>query len=91
MVKEREELAKIHQHIVVKVSLISEGLKATKRMTAERITVNVMRCSSSTQTLLAVNAGVSRVPLYIGRLDDISSNGMELICQIVTTDKHDDF
>ena len=84
MVKEGKELAKIHKNIVVKVPLIPEGLKATKRLTAEGIRVNVTLCFSPTQALLAAKAGAWCVSPFIGRLDDISSNGMELIRQIVT-------
>jgi transaldolase len=73
MVKEGKELSKIHQNIVVKVPLISEGLKTTKRMMAERIKVNVTLCSSPTQALPAANAGAWHVPPYIGRFDNIDS------------------
>ena len=91
MVKEGKDLAKIHRNIVVKVPLIPEGLKATKRMSAEGIKVNVTLCFSPTQALLAAKAGAWCVSPFIGRLDDISSNGMELIRQIVTIYKHYDF
>ena len=88
MVKEGRELAKIHKNIVVKVPLIAEGLKATKRLTAEGIRVNVTLCFSPTQALLAAKAGAWCVSPFIGRLDDISSSGMELIRQIVTIYKN---
>jgi transaldolase len=91
MVKEGRELAKIHKNIVVKVPLIAEGLKATKRLTAEGIRVNVTLCFSPTQALLAAKAGAWCVSPFIGRLDDISSNGMELIRQIVTIYKNYDY
>jgi transaldolase len=91
MVKEGKELAKIHKNIVVKVPLIPEGLKATKRLAAEGIKVNVTLCFSPTQALLAAKAGAWCVSPFIGRLDDISSNGMELIRQIVTIYKNYDF
>jgi len=91
MVKEGKELAKIHQNIVVKVPLIPEGLKATKRMVAEGIKVNVTLCFSPTQALLAAKAGAWCVSPFIGRLDDISWNGMELIHQIVTIYKNYNF
>jgi transaldolase len=84
MVTEGKELAKIHQNIVVKVPLIPGGLKATKRLTAEGIRVNVTLCFSPTQALLAAKAGAWCISPFIGRLDDISSNGMELVRQIVT-------
>jgi transaldolase len=91
MVKEGRELAKIHKNIVVKVPLIAEGLKATKRLTAEGIKVNVTLCFSPTQALLAAKAGAWCVSPFIGRLDDISSNGMELIRQIIQIYKNYDF
>ena len=90
MVKEGRELAKIHKNIVVKVPLIAEGLKATKRLSAEGIRVNVTLCFSPTQALLAAKAGAWCVSPFIGRLDDISSNGMELIRQIITIYKNYD-
>jgi transaldolase len=91
MVKEGKELAKIHKNIVVKVPLITEGLKATKKMAAEGIKVNVTLCFSPTQALLAAKAGAWCVSPFIGRLDDISSNGMELIRQILTIYRNYDF
>ncbi|MCG3777682.1 MAG: Transaldolase [Nitrospira sp.] len=91
MVTEGKELAKIHKNIVVKVPLIAEGLKATKRLAAEGIKVNVTLCFSPTQALLAAKAGAWCVSPFIGRLDDISSNGMELIRQILTIYRNYDF
>jgi transaldolase len=91
MVKEGRELHTIHKNIVVKVPLIPEGLKATKRLAAEGIKVNVTLCFSPTQALLAAKAGAWCVSPFIGRLDDISSNGMELIRQIVTIYKNYDY
>jgi transaldolase len=91
MVKEGRELAKIHKNILVKVPLIAEGLKATKRLAAEGIRVNVTLCFSPTQALLAAKAGAWCVSPFIGRLDDISSNGMELIRQIITIYKNYDY
>jgi transaldolase len=91
MVKEGKELAKIHKNIVVKVPLIAEGLKATKRLAADGIKVNVTLCFSPTQALLAAKAGAWCVSPFIGRLDDISSNGMELIRQILTIYRNYDY
>lgn len=91
MVKEGRELAKLHKNIVVKCPLIPEGLKATKRLAAEGIRVNVTLCFSPTQALLAAKAGAWCVSPFIGRLDDISSNGMELIRQIVTIYRNYDY
>jgi transaldolase len=91
MVKEGKELAKIHKNIVIKVPLIAEGLKATKRLAAEGYKVNVTLCFSPTQALLAAKAGAWCVSPFIGRLDDISSNGMELIRQILTIYRNYDY
>jgi transaldolase len=84
MIKEGRELAKIHKNIVVKCPLIPEGLKATKKLASEGIRVNVTLCFSPTQALLAAKAGAWCVSPFIGRLDDVSSDGMELIRQILT-------
>ena len=84
MVKEGKDLAAIHKNIVVKVPLIPEGLKACKAMTSQGIRVNVTLCFSPNQALLAAKAGAWCVSPFIGRLDDISHNGMELIRDIVT-------
>jgi transaldolase len=84
IMKEGRELAKIHKNIVVKVPLIKEGLKAVKALKAEGIRCNVTLCFSPTQALMAAKAGAAYISPFIGRLDDISQNGMELIEQIVT-------
>jgi len=84
MIKEGKDLAAIHKNIVVKVPLIPEGLKACKAMTSQGIRVNVTLCFSPNQALLAAKAGAWCVSPFIGRLDDISHNGMELIRDIVT-------
>jgi transaldolase len=91
MVKEGRELAKIHKNIVVKCPLIPEGIKATKRLASEGIRVNVTLCFSPTQALLAAKAGAWCVSPFIGRLDDVSSDGMALIRQIVTIYKNYDY
>lgn len=91
MVKEGRELARIHPNVVVKCPLIPEGLAATKRLAGEGIRVNVTLCFSPTQALLAAKAGAWCVSPFIGRLDDVSSEGMELIRQIVTIFHNYDF
>ena len=84
MMKEGRELAKIHENIVVKVPLIKDGLKAVKALKAEGIRTNVTLCFSANQALLAAKAGAFFISPFVGRLDDISHSGMELIGQIVT-------
>ncbi|HKN86335.1 MAG TPA: fructose-6-phosphate aldolase [Nitrospiraceae bacterium] len=91
IVKEGRELAKLHKNIVVKCPLIPEGLKATKRLTAEGIRVNVTLCFSPTQALLAAKAGAWCVSPFIGRLDDVGADGMELIRQIIAIYRNYDF
>ncbi|MFC2103274.1 fructose-6-phosphate aldolase [Bacteroidota bacterium] len=83
ILKEAREFAAIHKNIVVKVPLIKEGLKAVKTLTAENIRTNVTLCFSATQALLAAKAGATYISPFVGRLDDISTSGMELIQQIV--------
>jgi len=84
MMKEGRDLARIHKNIVVKVPLIKEGLKAVKSLKQEGIRTNVTLCFSPNQALLAAKAGAYIVSPFIGRLDDISHEGMALIRQIVT-------
>lgn len=91
MIKEGRDLAKVHKNIVVKVPLIPEGLRATKQLSSEGIRVNVTLCFSPTQALLAAKAGAWCVSPFIGRLDDVSSDGMALIRQIVTIYKNYDY
>ena len=83
MVREGRELAAIHSNVVVKCPLIREGIKATKILSSEGIRVNVTLCFSATQALLAAKAGAYLVSPFLGRLDDISIDGMELIRKIV--------
>jgi transaldolase len=84
MVAEGKALAKIHKNVVVKIPMIPEGLKAVRRLSGEGIRVNVTLIFSATQALLAAKAGAAYVSPFIGRLDDISQTGMDLIEQIVT-------
>lgn len=84
MVKEARSLAKIHKNIVIKIPLIPEGLKATKTLSKEGIRTNLTLCFSPTQALLAAKAGATYVSPFIGRLDDISTVGMDIIRDIKT-------
>lgn len=83
MVEEGREVAQIADNVVVKVPLILDGIKAIKTFSQEGIKTNCTLCFSATQALIAAKAGATYISPFIGRLDDISSNGMELIRQIV--------
>lgn len=84
ILKEGRELAIIASNVVVKVPLIPEGLKAVKIFSAEGIKTNVTLCFSASQALLAAKAGASYISPFVGRLDDISTDGMQLIEEIIT-------
>lgn len=84
MVAEGRELAKLHKNVVVKIPLIADGLKAVRLLHAEGIRTNVTLCFSAPQALLAAKAGASYISPFVGRLDDISHVGMDLVRQIVT-------
>ncbi len=88
ILKEAEELASIHKNIVVKVPLIQEGIKAVKTLSAKNINTNVTLCFSASQAILAAKAGATYISPFVGRLDDISTSGMQLIDQIVTIYKN---
>ncbi len=83
MLKEAEELAKIHKNIVIKLPMTKEGLKACKKLTEKGIKTNVTLIFSASQALMAAKAGATYVSPFLGRLDDISSDGMILINDIV--------
>jgi transaldolase len=83
MLKEARTYAKFADNVVVKIPLILEGLKAVKTLTAEGIRTNVTLCFSPTQALLAAKAGATYVSPFVGRLDDVSEEGMALIGQIL--------
>jgi transaldolase len=82
IMKEARELAALRPNIVVKVPLIPEGLKAVRTLTDEGIKTNVTLCFSATQALLAAKAGATYISPFVGRLDDVSTNGMQLIREI---------
>ena len=84
MVRESRDLAEIAENIVIKIPLIEEGLKATKILAGEGIKVNVTLCFSPLQALMAAKAGAAYISPFVGRLDDISHIGMELVEQIIT-------
>jgi transaldolase len=82
MIREGEALAKLHSNIVVKVPIIKDGIKAIKYFTDNGIKTNCTLIFSAGQALLAAKAGATYVSPFIGRLDDVSTDGMDLIAQI---------
>ncbi len=91
ILKEGRELAKLAKNVVVKVPLIPEGLKAVKVFSAEGIKTNVTLCFTANQALLAAKVGATYISPFIGRLDDISQEGIELIEEIKTIYENYDF
>jgi transaldolase len=83
MVSEARDLAKIHENIVVKIPMTIDGLKAVRMLTAEGIKTNVTLIFSSLQALMAAKAGATYVSPFVGRLDDLSQEGMLLVEQLV--------
>src|SRR5687768_8604902 len=83
MIREGHEIAKIDPHMVVKVPLTRDGIRACKTMAGEAIRVNVTLVFSAAQALLAAKAGATFVSPFVGRLDDVATNGMDLIREIV--------
>ena len=79
MIKEGREISAIHKNMIVKIPMTAEGLKATKVLSKEGIKTNVTLIFSATQALLAANAGATYVSPFLGRIDDISMDGMELV------------
>lgn len=84
MITEGEALAQLHKNIVVKIPMTGEGIKAIKYLTSKGIKTNCTLIFSAGQALLAAKAGASYISPFLGRLDDISSNGLDLIAQIKT-------
>ena len=82
MIKEGREIAKIHKNMIVKIPMTGEGLKATKVLASEGIKTNVTLIFSATQALLGANAGATYVSPFLGRVDDISMIGMDLVRDI---------
>lgn len=82
MMKEAEELIKLSEHIVIKVPLTPNGLRACYQLTQNEVKVNVTLCFSTSQALLAAKAGATYISPFIGRLDDIGQDGMQLIGEI---------
>ena len=83
MIRDGEKLAKLHKNVVVKIQMTTEGLKAIKALSAKGIRVNTTLIFSANQALLAAKAGAKYVSPFIGRLDDIGQDGMQVIREIV--------
>jgi transaldolase len=83
MLREGREYARIAPNVVVKCPLTADGLKATRQLTSEGIKVNVTLCFSAAQAILAAKAGAAYISPFLGRLDDIGHNGLELLTEIV--------
>ena len=91
MLQQGHDIAKIHAHMVVKVPLTKDGIKACKALSGEGIRVNVTLCFSAAQALLAAKAGATYISPFVGRLDDVGTNGMDLIREIVDIYNNYDF
>ncbi|HEY0195212.1 MAG TPA: fructose-6-phosphate aldolase [Kofleriaceae bacterium] len=83
MMREAREYAAMRPNIVVKIPMLAEGMKAVRTLSEEGIKTNVTLCFSATQALLAAKAGATYISPFVGRLDDISTNGMHLISEIL--------
>ena len=91
MLQQGREIAKIDQHMIVKVPLTRAGIQSCKTLSDEGIRVNVTLCFSAAQALLAAKAGATYISPFVGRLDDVGTNGMELIREIVEIYNNYDF
>ena len=91
MMKEGRQYARVADNVVIKVPLIVEGLRAVRDLTSEGIRTNVTLCFSPVQALLAAKAGATYVSPFVGRLDDVSEDGMALIAQILEIFRNYDF
>lgn len=91
ILEEGRSLAQLHPNVVVKVPLIIDGLRAVRQFAQEGIKTNVTLCFSATQALLAAKAGATYISPFVGRLDDLSDEGMDLIEKLVTIYRNYDF
>ncbi len=91
MIVEARELAQIHENICVKIPMTAEGLKATKKCSEEGIKTNVTLVFSAPQALLAAKAGATYVSPFVGRIDDLASDGMQIVGDIVEIYKNYEF
>jgi len=83
MIRQGRDLAKISDHIVVKIPLISEGIKAVVKLSADEISTNVTLCFSANQAILAAKAGATYISPFVGRLDDVGMDGMGIVADII--------
>jgi transaldolase len=83
MIRQAHDLVKISDHIVIKIPLIADGIKAVKQLSADNINTNVTLCFSANQAILAAKAGATYISPFVGRLDDVGMDGMGLIADIV--------
>ena len=88
MLKEGRVLAGLHSQVVVKLPLTKEGLMATRQLSREGISINMTLCFSALQALTAARAGADYISPFVGRLDDIGVDGMEIVAQIVAMFSH---
>ena len=91
MLREARHYARFADNVVIKIPLIVEGLKAVKVLAAEGIRTNVTLCFSPSQALLAAKAGASYISPFVGRLDDVSEDGMAMVAQIIEIYRNYDF
>jgi transaldolase len=91
MMKEARALAKVADNVVVKVPLLVEGLRAVRDLASEGIRTNVTLCFSPVQALLAAKAGATYISPFVGRLDDVSEDGMAMVSQIIEIYRNYDF
>jgi transaldolase len=91
MVREGKELAKLADNVVVKIPLTEDGLVAVRKLSAEGIKTNVTLCFNPVQALLVAKAGATMVSPFVGRLDDVGQNGMQMVQQIVNIYQNYDF
>lgn len=83
MVRQGRDLATISEHIVVKIPLVAEGIKAVKVLSSEGVNTNVTLCFSPNQALVAAKAGATYISPFVGRIDDVGQNGMQVVSEII--------
>jgi len=84
MIRQARDLTKISEHIVVKIPLVADGIRAVKKLSAEEIKTNVTLCFSANQALLAAKAGATYISPFVGRLDDVGIDGMGVVADIIS-------